>query len=185
MYPSDYTAPLLVNQKNGDDRPIFFCEYAHAMGNSAGNLKEFWDQWRTTPRIIGGAIWEFKDQGLLKKDSAGVEYYAYGGDFGEKYFDNFTIKGVVNADGKPKGAMYECKRIFQPIQCEWADSTKGLIKIINRSEVMNVNKYSAVLQIKEIGKIIHTELMGGIDVAPGAEVVFSVSRWLPKMKPNS
>lgn len=185
MYPSDYTAPLLVNQKNGDKRPIFFCEYAHAMGNSAGNLKEFWDQWRTTPRIIGGCIWEFKDQGLLKKDSTEVEYYAYGGDFGEKYFDNFTIKGVVNADGKPKGAMYECKRIFQPIQCEWADSTKGLIKIINRSEVKNVNKYSAVLQIKENGKIIHTELMGGIDVAPGAEVVFSVSRWLPKMKPNS
>ena len=100
------------------------------------------------------AIWEFKDQGLLKKDSAGVEYYAYGGDFGEKYFDNFTIKGVVNADGKPKGAMYECKRIFQPIQVEWADSTKGLIKIINRSEVKNVNKYSAILKIKEDGKII-------------------------------
>ncbi|HET9278743.1 MAG TPA: glycoside hydrolase family 2 TIM barrel-domain containing protein, partial [Flavitalea sp.] len=109
MYPSDYTAPLLVNQKNGDHRPIFFCEYAHAMGNSAGNLKEFWDQWRSIPRIIGGCIWEFKDQGLEKTDSAGIKYYAYGGDFGEKYFDNFTIKGVVNADGKPKGAMYECK----------------------------------------------------------------------------
>lgn len=72
MYPSDYTAPLLANQQNGDHRPIFFCEYAHAMGNSAGNLKDFWDRWRTT-RIIGGCIWEFKDQGLLKKDSLGVE----------------------------------------------------------------------------------------------------------------
>ena len=184
MYPSDYTAPLLVNQNNGDTRPIFFCEYAHAMGNSAGNLKEFWDQWRSIPRVIGGCIWEFKDQGLEKTDSTGIKYYAYGGDFEEKYFDNFTIKGVVNADGKPKGAMYECKRIFQPIQVEWSNSATGMIRIINRSEVKNVNEYSAVLQVREDGKIIHTELIGGIDLAPGTEEIFSVTKWLPKMKPN-
>ncbi|QNA45711.1 glycoside hydrolase family 2 TIM barrel-domain containing protein [Lacibacter sediminis] len=185
MYPSDYTAPLLVNQNNGDHRPIFFCEYAHAMGNSAGNLKEFWDQWRSIPRVIGGAIWEFKDQGLLKKDSAGVEFYAYGGDYGEEYFDNFTIKGVVNADGKPKGAMYECKRLFQPIQCEWADSIKGIIRIINRSEVKNVNAYTAYIVVKEDGKIISNQQIGGIDVAPATTVEFPVSKWLPKTKAAS
>ncbi len=185
MYPSDYTAPLLVNQNNGDTRPIFFCEYAHAMGNSAGNLKEFWDQWRSIPRVIGGCIWEFKDQGLLKKDSAGVEYYAYGGDFDEKYFDNFTIKGVVNADGKPKGAMYECKRVFQPIHCEWADSTKGSVKIINRSEVRNVNKYWTLLEILENGKGIVNTIMGAIDVALAGEKIVDISSWLPKMKPGA
>ncbi|HEX5655236.1 MAG TPA: glycoside hydrolase family 2 TIM barrel-domain containing protein, partial [Chitinophagaceae bacterium] len=185
MYPALYTAPLLVNQANGDNRPIFFCEYAHAMGNSAGNLKEFWDQWRNLPRVIGGCIWEFKDQGLLKKDSAGVSFYAYGGDFGEKYFDNFTIKGVVNADGKPKGAMYECKRIFQPIQCEWADSIKGIIRIINRSEVKNVNAYTAYIVVKEDGKIISNQQIGGIDVAPASSVDFPVSKWLPKTKAAS
>ncbi|MBK8089764.1 MAG: DUF4981 domain-containing protein [Chitinophagaceae bacterium] len=185
MYPSDYTAPLLVNQPNGDHRPIFFCEYAHAMGNSAGNLRDFWDQWRSIPRVIGGCIWEFKDQGLEKTDSAGVKYYAYGGDYGEKYFDNFTIKGVVAADGRPKEAMYECKRIFQPIQCEWADSTKGLIRIINRSEVKNVNAYTAYIAIREDGKIISSQLIGGIAVAPGTSVEFPVSRWLPKLKSSS
>jgi beta-galactosidase len=185
MYPSDYTAPLLVNQNNGDHRPIFFCEYAHAMGNSAGNLKEFWDQWRNTPRVIGGCIWEFKDQGLEKTDSAGVKFYAYGGDYGERYFDNFTIKGVVNADGKPKGVMYECKRIFQPIQCEWADSVKGVIRIINRSEVKNVNAYTADIVVKEDGKIIMNQQIGGIDVAPATTVEFPVSKWLPKMKAGS
>ncbi|MES2892944.1 MAG: glycoside hydrolase family 2 TIM barrel-domain containing protein, partial [Bacteroidota bacterium] len=76
MYPALYTAPLLASQPNGDARPIFFCEYAHAMGNSVGNIKDFWDQWRSTPRIIGGCIWEFKDQGLLKTDSAGTPFYA-------------------------------------------------------------------------------------------------------------
>jgi len=185
MYPSDYTAPLLVSQKNGDNRPIFFCEYAHAMGNSAGNLKEFWDQWKSLPRVIGGCIWEFKDQALEKTDSTGVRYYAYGGDFGEKYFDNFTIKGIVAADGRPKAAMYECKRVFQPVQVEWTDSTKGLIKIINRSEIRSVNNYSTVLKVKENGKIIVNQLIGGIDVAPASSAVFDISRWLPKMKADA
>ncbi len=185
MYPSDYTAPLLVNQPNGDKRPIFFCEYAHAMGNSAGNLKEFWDQWRSLPRVIGGGIWEFKDQGLLKKDSAGVSFYAYGGDYGEKYFDNFTIKGIMNADGTPKGVMWECKRIFQLIDVAWADETKGLIKITNRSEVKNVNSYTAVLEVRENGKLIVSKQIGGIDVPPASEADFPVAQWLPKMKPGA
>lgn len=190
MYPALYTAPLLANQPNGDHRPIFFCEYAHAMGNSCGNLIDFWNQWRNTPRIIGGCIWEFKDQALEKTTATGEKYYAYGGDFGEKYFDNFTIKGVVTADGRPKEAMYECKRIFQPIQVEWADpitigSVKGIIRIINRSEVKNVNAYTAVISIREDGKIISTQQIGGIDVAPGTSVEFPITRWLPKLKPSS
>lgn len=185
MYPSDYTAPLLVNQNNGDHRPIFFCEYAHAMGNSAGNLKDFWDQWRSLPRVIGGCIWEFKDQGLEKTDSAGVKFYAYGGDYGERYFDNFTIKGIVAADGRPKQAMYECKRIFQPIQVEWSDSLKGIISIINRSEVKNVNAYTAYIVVKEDGKIISNQQIGGIDVAPATTVDFPLSKWLPKAKAAS
>ncbi len=182
MYPSDYTAPLLVNQKNGDIRPIFFCEYAHAMGNSGGNLKDFWDQWRNIPRVIGGCIWEFKDQGLEKTDSAGVKYYAYGGDFGEKYFDNFTIKGIVNADGKPKGVMEECKRIFQPIQCEWADKK---IRIINRSNVFNVNKYNCILIIKENGWNVVKKAITNLDIKPGEEQMFDVAPYMFALKPGA
>jgi beta-galactosidase len=141
MYPGIYTPKLLAEQNNGDSRPIFFVEYSHAMGNSNGNLKDFWDLFRSTPRIIGGAIWEFKDQGLLKKDSTGKEYYAYGGDFGEKYFDNFTIKGVVASNGMPKSAMYECKHVFQGIETELVDAKRGLIKITNRYAVKNVNEF--------------------------------------------
>jgi beta-galactosidase len=185
MYPSDYTAPLLVNQNNGDKRPIFFCEYAHAMGNSAGNLKDFWDQWRTLPRVIGGCIWEFKDQGLEKTDSAGVKYYAYGGDYGEKYFDNFTIKGIVNADGKPKGVMWDCKRIFQPIQVEWADSVKRLITVINHSLIKNVSDYTAYITIHKDGRIISTKEIGNIDIGPGRESTFPITEDLPKLEANA
>jgi beta-galactosidase len=182
MYPSDYTAPLLVNQKNGDNRPIFFCEYAHAMGNSAGNLKDFWDQWRATPRIIGGGIWEFKDQGLLKKDSAGVEYYAYGGDYGEKYFDNFTIKGIVAADGRPKAAMYECKRIFQPFVTEWFDTEKRLIRITNRAAVLNLRDFYIHISTLENGMHIWRKNLPDIALAPGKDTIIDIKKLLPDFK---
>jgi beta-galactosidase len=185
MYPAMYTAPLLANQPNGDHRPIFFCEYAHTMGNSGGNIKDFWEQWRNTKRIIGGCIWEFKDQALVKTDSAGVKYYAYGGDFGEKYFDNFTIKGIVNADGTPKGVMNECKRVFQPITCELIDAKKGLVKIINRSAVKNTNAYNAVLVIKNDGNPILIKDLPAIDIEPGKEAVIAINDYLPAMKADA
>ncbi len=185
MYPALYTAPLLVNQSNGDKRPIFFCEYAHAMGNSVGNIKDLWDQWRSLPRVIGGGIWEFKDQGLLKKDENGVEFYAYGGDYGEKYFDNFTIKGIVASDGRPKAAMYECKRVFQPIECTWADASKYLIKVYNRSAVQNANIFIPVLFIKEDGKVTTQKTLPVINLEAGASTNLDIAAYLPRLKPNA
>jgi beta-galactosidase len=185
MYPALYTAPLLAEQKNGDRRPIFFCEYAHAMGNSVGNIKEFWDQWRKTDRIIGGCIWEFKDQGLLKKDSAGVSFYAYGGDYGEKYFDNFTIKGLVNADGKPKGAMVECKRVFQPFECNWKDGSNEIISIVNRSSILNTNHFNLKLVIKEDGKIISEKMIPAPGIKAGCTGDLPIAAYLPKRKTDA
>ncbi|MEO8405500.1 MAG: glycoside hydrolase family 2 TIM barrel-domain containing protein [Chitinophagaceae bacterium] len=178
MYPAMYTAPLLANQDNGDHRPIFFCEYAHAMGNSVGNIKDLWDQWRMTKRIIGGCIWEFKDQGLLKKDSAGVEYYAYGGDFGERYFDNFTIKGLVAADGRPKAAMYECKRVFQPIECELINAANCEIKITNRGAVKNVNEYNMHFLLLVDGKQVRDVDMGFLNLPAGKDTVLNFSPYI-------
>jgi beta-galactosidase len=184
MYPGLYTVPLLANQQNGDTRPIFFVEYSHAMGNSNGNLKEFWDLFRSTKRIIGGGIWEFKDQGLLKTDSAGVKYYAYGGDYNERYFDDFTIKGLVASDGRPKAAMYECKHVFQPVECTMIDSLKGLIKIINRNAVQNLNDYEVKLNVLEDGKTIGTKILPFINLVAGHDTTMNLMTYLPKMKPG-
>jgi beta-galactosidase len=182
MYPALYTAPLLVNQQNGDTRPIFFVEYSHAMGNSNGNLKELWNQWRSTPRVIGGAIWEFKDQGLLKTDSAGTPFYAYGGDYGEKYFDNFTIKGTVASDGRPKAAMYECKHVFQPVVSQLIDASKGLVKITNRSAVQRLAGYTIMLQLREDGRVILQKLLPSMNLAAGRDTVISIKAYLPTLK---
>lgn len=185
MYPALYTAPLLVNQNNGDNRPIFFCEYAHAMGNSVGNLKDFWDQWRSLPRVIGGCIWEYKDQALVKTDSLGRTYYAYGGDFGEKYYDNFTIKGIVAADGRPKSPMYECKKVFQGLDAAWKDSTKGLIQLINRHAAMNANELVTQIIVKRDGIVIVDKQMKRIDLAAGSDSVIDVSNYISSIDKSS
>jgi len=182
MYPGLYTAPLLANQPNGDHRPIFFVEYSHAMGNSNGNLKEFWDQWRTTPRIIGGAIWEFKDQGLLKKDADGTSYYAYGGDYGGRYYDDFTIKGIVAPDGRPKPAIYECKHVFQPAECKIVDAAQATIHIKNWSSVVSLNKYKVTLQLREDGNIILKKELPRIDLPAGHDTTISIKKYLPVLK---
>lgn len=184
FYPGIFTPKLLVEQP-GDSRPIIFVEYSHSMGNSTGNMKEFWDLFRSMPRIIGGCIWDFKDQGLLQTDSNGVEFYAYGGDFGEKLHDgNFCINGIVASDGRPKAAIYECKRVYQPAECSLVDQQKKLVRIDNRHAVKSLGGYSANLLVFEDGKQIARKQLPAIELAPGRDTVISISQYLPSFKKN-
>jgi beta-galactosidase len=179
MYPGLYTPALLASQPNGDKRPIFFCEYAHSMGNSTGNIKEFWDVFRSTPRIIGGCIWEYKDQGLLKKDSAGTAYYAYGGDFGEKYFDDFTIKGIVASDGRPKAAIYECKHVFQPVSVAWADSMQHIMRVSNRHASQSLDAYTPVLIVRADGREVVRRELPAMHLQAGKDTLMDINALLP------
>ncbi|MBN1183442.1 MAG: DUF4981 domain-containing protein [Bacteroidales bacterium] len=182
FYPGIFTPDLLLSQKT-DNRPILFVEYAHSMGNSTGNMKEFWDEFRSKPRLIGGCIWDFKDQGLLKTDSNGVEFYAYGGDFGEKiHHGNFCINGIVASDGRPKAAMYECKRVYQPVECELVNTPKGFIRIYNRHAVIPLEYYDVTLEIVKDGKIIETYALPHITLSAGESKVFSILEYIPVQK---
>ncbi|MCS7105690.1 MAG: hypothetical protein NZ954_09055, partial [Thermofilaceae archaeon] len=116
-----------------EDRPIIMCEYAHSMGNSTGNLKEYWDIIRRYRRLRGGFIWDWVDQGLKKRTEEGVEYWAYGGDFGDEPNDgNFCINGLVWPNRVPHPAIWECKKIQQPVEAEALDLARGVIRILNR-----------------------------------------------------
>jgi beta-galactosidase len=183
MYPGLYTSDLLLAQK-GDRRPIFYCEYSHSMGNSTGNVKEFWDQFRSKERLIGGCIWEFKDQGLYKTDSEGKRFLAYGGDFGEKYFDDFTIKGIVQADGTPHAAIYECKRVFQPVECQLIDASRGLVKVTNRHATRTLSDYIINLKVLENGSETVKKIIPSLKLEAGRDTVIDVLSVLPKQKPG-
>ena len=96
-------------------RPIILCEYAHAMGNSLGNFSDYWDAFRANPRLQGGFIWDWVDQGLTRVSDAGVPYFAYGGDFGDEINDRqFCINGLVFPDRTPHPSLLEAKRAQQP-----------------------------------------------------------------------
>lgn len=181
MYPALYTPGLLANQPNGDKRPIFFVEYAHSMGNSTGNLQEFWDVFRRTPRVIGGCIWEFKDQGLIKADSAGHPFFAYGGDFGEKLYEDFTIKGIVAADGRPKPEIYECAHVFQPLSCRWKDSLSYQVQIKNYAAMANSDRYRFHLIFLRDGIPFLNKELKPLDLAAGDDTVLSIKDYIPKL----
>ena len=98
--------------KSGDSRPLIQCEYAHAMGNSLGGFKEYWDLIRKYPNLQGGFIWDFVDQGLRKYTADGAMIYAYGGDYNryDASDKNFNCNGLISPDRVPNPHMYEVRK---------------------------------------------------------------------------
>jgi len=132
MYPTLETFVSLLTIP-GETRPFIMCEYAHAMGNSPGNLKEYWEIIEQYPRARGGFIWDWVDQGLLRKHESGQEYYAYGGDYGDKPSDfSFCINGVIFPDRQVHPAVWEHKKVVQPVKIEAVDLSAGLVKVTNK-----------------------------------------------------
>ncbi|SIO96857.1 beta-galactosidase [Vibrio spartinae] len=98
----------------GEQRPLILCEYAHAMGNSLGSFAKYWQAFRQYPRLQGGFIWDWVDQGLSQWDEHGQHYWAYGGDFGDEINDRqFCINGLIWPDRTVHPALLEAKRAQQ------------------------------------------------------------------------
>ena len=184
MYQSITQMVKMANQEE-DGRPVVWCEYAHSMGNSTGNLDEFWEAIRREKRLIGGFIWDWMDQALIKTDEEGNEYYAYGGDFGEKIHDgNFNLNGIINADQTPKPATWEAKKIFQPIEVipvtNPRDPKPHVYDIKNWHHFIDLSRYVANYAITEEGDTIARGEVKLPDVEPGEQQRLSFS--LPGIK---
>ncbi len=150
------------------DRPIIMCEYMHAMGNSMGGLGDYWDAIRERKNLIGGFIWDMIDQGLLTTNIEGEEYYAFGGDFGDKPNDeNFCINGVFAADRTPNPHAWEAKYIFQPVEISLLSSEPCRVSIYNRLSHTSLSQYDAQWEIYENGKVIQQGLLSELNIAAG------------------
>ena len=120
------------------EKPLIAREYAHAMGNSMGNLQEYWDVIYADSSIAGAAVWDWVDQGLLKKDG-NIEFYAYGGDYGDKpNLDAFCINGLLAPDRTPHPHYYEVQHIYQPLQFTLKDNQ---LDIVNRDYFTDISEY--------------------------------------------
>ncbi|MFK7812942.1 MAG: glycoside hydrolase family 2 TIM barrel-domain containing protein [Maribacter sp.] len=131
MYPTP--EHLEDYAKNRGDRPFIMCEYSHAMGNSNGNLKEYWDIINQYNCLQGGFIWDWMDQGLVTQKD-GKEFWAFGGDFGPSDIPsdgNFCMNGILWPDRTPKPALEEVKKLYAPIKFFLEEVEKGKLKIKN------------------------------------------------------
>jgi len=149
-------------------KPLIQCEYAHAMGNSVGGFKEYWDLFEKYDKLQGGFIWDYVDQGL-KTVKNGKEIYAYGGDFGPEGTpsdNNFLNNGLVQPDRKLNPHMYEVKHIQQDIKFYANDLSKGKIDIKNWYFFKDLSNYIFQWELLANGNIVETGALTDVNVAP-------------------
>lgn len=155
-----------------DDRPVLTSEYAHAMGNALGNFQEYWDEIYWHPRMLGGFIWEWVDQGLYHPAPDGTRFIAYGGDFGdEPNHGNFAIKGLVFADREPQPKYWEVKKVYQPVLIEPRKLIPGdtQVRITNRHHHTNLNAFDVRWSVTCDGEVVQQGTLPPLDIAPGGD----------------
>ncbi len=153
-----------------DDRPMVLCEYAHAMGNSVGNLKEYWNAIRSHARLIGGFIWDWADQGLREKAEDGSMYWAYGGDYGDNPNDgNFCCNGLVQPDRTPNPSLYEVKKVYQRIHVRPVDLAAGVVTIENEYDFIRLDFVEGAWELSCDGATIQQGSLPALDLAPKAK----------------
>ena len=167
MY-ADYNQMEKYAQRNDIQKPLIQCEYAHAMGNSLGGFKEYWDLIRKYPHLQGGFIWDFVDQSVRWKGKNGATIYAYGGDFNR--FDasdkNFCDNGLISPDRIPNPHMYEVGYFYQNIWTTPGDLIQGEINVYNEYFFRDLSGYYLEWEVLADGEPVRTGRVTELNVAP-------------------
>ena len=173
---TDIHCPMYLNYKDcikycEDDsktKPLIQCEYAHAMGNSEGGFKEYWDLVRKYPKYQGGFIWDFVDQSCRWTGKNGKMIYAYGGDFNR--FDasdnNFCDNGLISPDRVPNPHMYEVGYFYQNIWTTAADLKAGELNVYNENFFRDLSAYALEWEVMKNGTVVRTGRVENLNVAP-------------------
>lgn len=158
-----------VTQRDG--RPFILCEYTHAMGNSCGSTDEYTKLWDKYPCLQGGFVWDWVDQSILTTDENGVEYLAYGGDFGENPHDgHFCGNGLLFGDRKPTPKLAEIKKLYQNVDFNAIDAQRGIIEIKNKFMFTNLKAYELYWKLSS-DKGILCDGITEVDAEPGEKAV--------------
>ena len=151
-------------------RPFIMCEYSHAMGNSNGNFQEYYDIMASSPKMQGGCIWDWVDQGITTHDEKGTEYLAYGGDLGSKNMhndENFCANGLVNANRIPHPGLAEVKKVYQDIAFSYKN---GLLSVKNLYHYTNLSAFDFKWELLKNGEKIQ-EGSFSANALPGKETI--------------
>ncbi|WP_420114862.1 glycoside hydrolase family 2 TIM barrel-domain containing protein [Pseudactinotalea sp.] len=145
--------------------PFIQCEYVHAMGNGPGGFTDYDDLFEVYPRLAGGFVWEWIDHGILTRDADGVEYFGYGGDFGEELHDGtFIADGLLLPDRTPSPGMLEMAAVYAPVRVEGLPGIAETLEIRNRYAFRSTDHVSLEWTLVADGEVIGS---GSLDDAVG------------------
>ncbi len=171
---------------NNDTRPVVLCEYVHAMGNSVGNLREYWDAIRSHKRLIGAFVWDWVDQGIRMKDANGKWFWGYGGDFGDKpNDDNFCCNGLTQPDRKPNPSLREIKKVYQRIHVTPVDLAAGKFSIENEYDFRSLDFVDGSWELTCDGRVVQQGKLDQLSLAPKATQELRVPFNKPEPKAGS
>ena len=181
MYPRMDNMIKQDQEADKQNRPFFLCEYAHAMGNSIGNLQEYWDYIEfKSQRMIGGCIWDWVDQSLCKWGEPTTNMY-YGGGFGDYPNDqDFCCNGIVTADRHATPKLQEVKKVYQYV--DFRMTNEGKIRIRNRYCFQNLSAYNLKFELLRDGRSVSNVITSMSDVLPGDSIDMDVPVKVPDME---
>lgn len=167
MYPS--IEGMIQMDRNGNRKPFFLCEYAHAMGNAIGNLEEYWDYIENqSERMIGGCIWDWVDQGLNKPGEP-ADHFFYGGSFGDVPNDNdFCINGIITPDRRVTPKLLEVKKVYQYVDLGLTDRNKVTVK--NKYTATNLDEFELKYTVLNNGHAVESGSINVPSTAAGETV---------------
>ncbi len=157
-------------------QPMIQCEYAHAMGNSLGNLEDYWQVIRAHKKLQGGFVWDWVDQTVHAKDAKGRPYWASGFDINPARGDNSVVgDGLVNADRVPDPEYYELRQVYSPVAFE-RDATTGKVRVVNRNSFIDLSGYDLGWTVLRDGQAFASGAFAGANAAAGtaADLAFTV-----------
>lgn len=167
-----------------EQRPLILCEYAHAMGNSLGAFYKYWEAFRQYPRLQGGFIWDWVDQGLTQTTNDGQKFFAYGGDFGDLPNDRqFCINGLFSPDRKPHPTAFEAKFCQQHFQFNLLSTTPLTLSVTSEFLFRNTDNETLHWSITENGRPIDTG-NASLQIPARETVALTILELLPEPQPG-
>ncbi|MEI3584669.1 MAG: glycoside hydrolase family 2 TIM barrel-domain containing protein [Alistipes shahii] len=153
-------------------KPPIQCEYAHAMGNSMGGFREYWELIRREPKYQGGFIWDFVDQSLHKKGRNGVTVYGYGGDWNpyDPSDQNFCDNGLIRPDRIPNPHMEEVRYYYQSVWTSWAGDAGNTVEVLNENFFRGLENYDLHWEVLCDGTPLRRGVVDGLKAAPQQRV---------------
>ncbi len=178
--PADYCREYCESEKA--DRPLLLCEYSHAMGNSSGDLKEYWDVIYSHSNFIGAFVWEWCDHAFYvgTADNKKPKFH-YGGDFAEQpNSSNFCVDGLVSPDRRVHQGLKELKAALAPVRVEAVSLEKGEFKITNLYDFIYLSRFECNWEITCNGKTVQSGTLGALAIPAHSSRDVTVDYTLPK-----